>query len=109
MVRSIPVAAATVFDPASLLVFALIGATLGVVVCLFLLGQRSRELKVSDSRYRDVFDHAVVGMYELSDQGTFQEANPVMAQVLGYATQAELLALTAEQVARIYVAPSRTE
>ena len=109
ILRPISFAAATAFDPALLLVLALIVATVAAVVCLFLLGQRSRELKLSEARCRDIFDHGVMGIYELSDAGIFEQANPRMARMLGYASPAELLALSSEQVQQLFVAPSRSE
>src|SRR5688572_20818040 len=70
--RLLPVAAATAFDFSLLLVLGLVAVTAALAICLYYHAQRAQQLRASESRYRDVFDSAAVGMYELSAEGTFQ-------------------------------------
>jgi PAS domain S-box-containing protein len=101
--------AAAAFDPVLLLVVGLVAATVVVAACLYFYSQRTQQLRASDARHQDVFEHAVVGMYELSPAGTFQRANPALARMLGCASSDEVLKLNADQMRRIFVAPSRHE
>ena len=107
--RLIPLAATPAFEPALLLVLALIVATAAVAVCLYYYSRRSQQLRLSNARYQDIFDHAVIGMYELSPEGAFTRANPTLARILGFEKADELLKLTPDEVGQIYIAPSRAE
>ncbi|MSU22696.1 MAG: PAS domain S-box protein [Opitutus sp.] len=74
-----------------------------------MFGSRTRELRESEAQFRALFEHAVEGVYENPPAGGFRRANPAMARLLGYASPAELAALTPEAMARLYVSASRRE
>jgi len=65
------------------------------------------ELRVTEERYRALFDGAVEGVFETSPDGGFRRANPAMARMLGFASPAELLALSPEACRAVYVSASR--
>jgi PAS domain S-box-containing protein len=75
----------------------------------YFYARRTRQLQASEARYRDVFEHAMVGMYELSAGGAFTRVNPMLVRTLGYTTADDLLKLTPDEVRQIFVAPSRAE
>ncbi len=71
--------------------------------------RQTRRLVASEERFRNLFDHALEGIYENPPEGGFRRANPALARILGYRSPAELLALTPAQTAKIYVSPSRRD
>lgn len=48
-------------------------------------------LKKSEEEYRDIFDNATMGIYRSLPDGSLVTANRALAQILGYASTAELL------------------
>jgi len=59
-----------------------------------ILRKRNEEaLRVSELRYRTLFRSAVCGIYRAGRDNSFLEANPTLVQMLGYNSEAELLAL----------------
>ena len=67
----------------------------------------ANELSASEARFSELFEHAVEGVYENPAEGGFRRANPAMARILGFASAAELLKVSAEETTRIYVSPAR--
>ncbi len=65
------------------------GGELGYLACYFnefmdrTQNARSQLLE-SEEKYRSIFEHAVGGIFQIDLQGTFLNANPSMARVLGY-------------------------
>lgn len=70
---------------------------------------RRSELRASEARIQALFDSAAEGVYENLTEGGFRRVNPAMARILGYDGVEELLKLSAQQIAAIYVAPKRRE
>ncbi len=61
-------------------------------------------LQRSESRYRELVEHAAYGICRSTPDGRFLAANPALVTMLGYDSQAELLAL---DIARdVYVNPA---
>ncbi|MGH9945336.1 MAG: PAS domain S-box protein, partial [Pyrinomonadaceae bacterium] len=50
-------------------------------------------LRHSEEKYRDIFDHATMGIYQSAPDGTILTANDTLARMLGYDTAGELLGL----------------
>lgn len=48
-------------------------------------------LRVSEARYRALFESAVEGVYECAADGTFRAVNPALARMLGHASPAEMI------------------
>ena len=46
----------------------------------------------AEERYRSLFENAVEGLWRMGSEGRLTEANPAMAEILGFATPAELIA-----------------
>ncbi len=60
--------------------------------------KRSEEsLRRSESKYRGLVDHANYGIYRSSPEGRFLSVNPALVEMLGYDSEAELLALDLER------------
>jgi PAS domain S-box-containing protein len=85
-------------------------AAVGLILYLrSLLGRRTSELRASEERFRRLFEDAVEGIYEIVPGGGFRLANPALARILGHASAAELMSLSADQVAKCYARPGRRE
>jgi len=48
-------------------------------------------LKTSEKKYRDIFENAIEGIFQVSLEGRFQNANPALVEILGYESTDELL------------------
>jgi len=48
-------------------------------------------LRVSEARYRALFESAVEGVYECAADGAFRAVNPALARMLGHASPAEMI------------------
>jgi PAS domain S-box-containing protein len=60
-------------------------------------------LRKSEASYRALVDHATYGIYRSTPDGHFQSANPAIVKMLGYETEADLLAL--DVASDVYVTP----
>jgi PAS domain S-box-containing protein len=56
------------------------------------LRESTGQLRDSEQKYRDIFDNAVEGIFQLDRHGRLREANPAMAWLLGFTTPDALLA-----------------
>ena len=54
-------------------------------------------LRLSEERYRGIFENAVLGIYQTTPEGEILAANPVLVRVLGYDTFEELASRNLEQ------------
>jgi len=50
-------------------------------------------LRVSEARFRGLFEHVVEGVYQADASGRLKEANPALVRMLGFESAAELMAL----------------
>jgi diguanylate cyclase (GGDEF)-like protein/PAS domain S-box-containing protein len=50
-------------------------------------------LKASESRYRELYENVVAGVFQTTPEGKFMAANPALVRLLGYASEDELLEL----------------
>lgn len=68
--------------------------------------RRRAEMAVRDAehRFRAIFENSISGIYQTSPDGRFISANPALAEILGYGSPAELMALT-DIGAQLYVRP----
>ena len=64
------------------------------------------ELKKSEEKYRNIFENAVMGIYQVTTGGRFLSANPILASIHGYDSPEELINSVTD-VSQLYVDPSR--
>ncbi len=107
---------------------AALGAGIGFLVALWLAYRRQRlaaeralaETRIAEERtraalaesaaqaaeteqiLRALFDHAAIGMVRLAPDGSFLDANPAFARMLGHASSAELLAAGPDAARQAY-------
>ncbi len=51
-------------------------------------------LKASESRYRELYENVVAGVFQTTPDGKFMAANPALVRLLGYNSEDELLELS---------------
>jgi len=52
-----------------------------------------KQLQASESKYRELFDSVVAGVFQTSPEGRFISVNPALVRMLGYDSEQELLSL----------------
>ncbi len=63
------------------------------------------ELSRSEVTYRMIFENALEGLFQASEDGRFLGVNPAMAHILGYDSSAELVAAPFEIQRQFFVSP----
>lgn len=63
------------------------------------------EVKASEQKYRDIFERSPEGLYQSTPDGRFLNANPAMAEIMGYATPEELLRSVTDIASQFYADP----
>ena len=67
-------------------------------------------LRQSEERYRQLFEHAVGGMYRSSPEGQFLAVNPAMARLFGFERPEQMIVWTKQSPAHsLYVRPGQRE
>jgi PAS domain S-box-containing protein len=71
------------------------------------LKRTEASLRAAEENYRKIFEHAIEGIFQISPDGRFLNANPALAGILGYSSPAELLAEVSDIGGQVYVQPAR--
>ena len=58
------------------------------------LRQAHEQLKLSEKKYRTIFENAIEGIFQSTPDGRLLNASPSMARILGHGSQQELMAAT---------------
>ncbi len=66
-------------------------------------------LKDREKQYRELFDNAPVGIFQITEAGRFLTANPEYARLAGYADPAHLMSRVTDIAAQLYVDPKERE
>ncbi|MDJ0784660.1 MAG: PAS domain S-box protein [Desulfosarcinaceae bacterium] len=64
------------------------------------------QLERSEKKYRDIFDHSLHGIYQVTRDGRFLAANPAMATTLGYPDPDTLMTEITDVARQLYVLPA---
>ena len=67
------------------------------------------ELQVAEKNYKEMFDHATVGIYRSAPDGRLLEANPKLASMFGYDSPEEMLASISDIGKQVYKDLTRRE
>jgi PAS domain S-box-containing protein len=75
------------------------------------LSDRTQEPPAAETErlYRGIFDHAVWGIFQTTEDGRYITANPALARIYGYQTPAALLAALTDISQQLYVDPRRRD
>lgn len=68
--------------------------------------ESEKDLKESETRYRDIFDNTVEGIFQTTPDGRFINVNPAMAGIYGYGSPEEMMTLITDISSQIYVNPT---
>jgi PAS domain S-box-containing protein len=63
-------------------------------------------LRLSEAKYRHIFEYAVEGIFQATPDGRYLNANPALARMYGYQSPAELIASLTNIGYQLYVDPS---
>ncbi len=77
--------------------------TIGIVRDVTVRKKAEEALRVSEEKYRGIFEHAVDGMFQTDARGHLISANPALARILGYGSTEELIETTKEAAELLYV------
>ena len=69
--------------------------------------RKNEELKVSEEKYRNIFENAVEGIFQTTLEGRLLSANPALAQMFGCESPEELIHSVSDIGTQIYLNPDR--
>lgn len=70
--------------------------------------QRVEEaLRQAEQKYRSIFEHAVVGIFQTTPDGHYKACNPALANIYGYESTTQLLTSLTDIGRQLYVDPQR--
>jgi len=70
-----------------------------------LVEERTRELKEGERKYRNIFENAVMGIFQSTPEGRFLNVNPAFARMHGYETPGELIRSITNIATELYANP----
>lgn len=65
------------------------------------------ELKKSEEKYRNIFENAVEGIFQVTPEGRYLSVNPALARIHGFSSPEEMIAEVTDIAHQLYVDPSR--
>ena len=79
--------------------------TMYLSICHDITEQKQAELalKISEEKYRSIFDNAVEGIFQSTPGGRFLTANPALAKMYGYSSPKELQETITDIWSQLYV------
>jgi PAS domain S-box-containing protein len=69
--------------------------------------ERTAALSEAEAKYRDIFENAAQGIFQITPQGQYLQANHALVQLLGYSSAADLMANLTDTRQQLYVQPQR--
>ena len=66
-------------------------------------------LRLTEARYRDIFEHVMEGLYQTTPEGHYLSANPMLARIYGYDSPQQLLTVVRDIQHQVYVQPGRRD
>jgi len=64
-------------------------------------------LVVTEQKYQSIFENALEGIFVLSPEGRYLNANPALARIFGFASATELMASLTDPAQQLYAEPAR--
>jgi PAS domain S-box-containing protein len=69
--------------------------------------QAEKALREAEAKYRNIFEHAVEGIFQTTAEGHYLSANPALARIYGYDSPAEMMLELTNIQQQLYVDPER--
>jgi PAS domain S-box-containing protein len=66
-------------------------------------------LRQAEKQYRNIFEHAVEGIFQTTREGRYLTVNPALAHIYGYQSSEEMMSTVTDIGRQIYVDPRRRE
>lgn len=79
--------------------------TIGIVRDITIRKRAEETLRISEEKYRGIFEHAVDGIFQIDVEGQVISANPATARILGYDSPEELIEHAKDLGDKLYVNP----
>jgi PAS domain S-box-containing protein len=67
--------------------------------------QAEESLRISEEKYRSIFENAVEGIFQSAPEGHFLSVNPSLARMFGYASPEEMMITITDIGQQIYIDP----
>jgi PAS domain S-box-containing protein len=67
--------------------------------------QAEESLKLSEQKYRNIFENVIEGIFQTTPEGRFLAVNPMLAHIFGYSSPEELIGTITDISRQIYVNP----
>jgi PAS domain S-box-containing protein len=67
--------------------------------------QELAERKLTEEKYRNIFENAIDGIFQSTPEGTFLSVNPAMARMYGYESPEAMIADVTDITSQVYVDP----
>ncbi len=71
--------------------------------------QAETALREAEAKYRNIFEHAVEGIFQTTPEGHYLSANPALAHIYGYESAATMMAELTNIQQQLYVEPRRRQ
>lgn len=73
------------------------------------INEQLKSLQKAEQRFRSIFENAVEGIYQVTPEGRFHNANPALAAILGYDSAEDLMSSIHEIKHQLYVEPTHRD
>jgi len=67
---------------------------------------RTKQLLLSEKKYREIFDNTPMGIYQSTPQGRYLSVNPALAHIFGYKKPEDMIAAINDIQNEVYVDPA---
>ena len=68
--------------------------------------QAEEALKLSEEKYRSIFENVIEGIFQTTPEGRFLTVNPVLARIYGYGSPEEIIETVTDIGRQVYVKPN---
>jgi two-component system cell cycle sensor histidine kinase/response regulator CckA len=83
--------------------------TVGAVVDITERRQAEEALRQAEEKYREIFDHAIVGIFQSTPEGRYLSVNQAMSRIQGYGAPKEMIGAVSNISQQEYADPERRE
>ena len=70
------------------------------------LQKELRERKLAEEKYRNIFENAIIGIFQSTPEGRMINVNPAMARMYGYSSPEEMMNSVTDIANQIYIDPN---
>lgn len=67
------------------------------------------DLREAEEKYRSIFENAIEGIFQSTQEGSYMSVNPALAEIFGYASPDEMIGSVTHIARQLYVDPNRRQ